>query len=124
MQVSSSDVVEVGELLQPRLQKVILVKLDYFHRHASALHANYATRHTLRGRSSGHGSQPLDIAQGKDLFPKDDTKANLRTLDDEARTHYRGHHKKTAEHQKHSNGHPPENHRIIRTNSIVGRKRD
>ena|SRR5438132_620571 len=79
MQVSSSDVVEVGELLQPRLQKVILVKLDYFDRLASVLHANYATRHTMRGRSSGDGSEPLDLAQGKDLFPKDDTKANSAT---------------------------------------------
>src|SRR5438552_19216971 len=98
MQVSSSDVVEVGELLQPRLQKVILVKLDYFDRHASALHANYATRNTMRGRPSGDGSEPHDLAQRKDLFPKDDTEANLRPLDDEARANYRVDHKNTADH--------------------------
>ena len=38
----------------------------------------------MRRRSRGDGSEPFDLAQRKDLFPKDDAEANLRLVDHEA----------------------------------------
>jgi hypothetical protein len=73
--------VKVGELLEPRVQEWIALKLDHLNWLPPALYANHMTRHPMCHRSSSDRSDPLDLAHRKDFLSKDDAEANLRVFD-------------------------------------------